>query len=197
MATIKSNSISLKEWTLNTIYGWLIGFGFIILLVLILGAIGVGDYQFFVGTGMAAGVGFMQNRLLHRKSGWGWNWMWMTVIGMTLSFVILEFGSTLLEMMPEFNLQISVAVGGLFVGILQYRILMKRSIKGSFWWILICFIGWTSAGLFVGLVDYLKDYIPNGPIGLILNLPLIVLVSSLTLGLVTGSGLIRLLNQKS
>ena len=93
-------------------------------------------------------------------------------------------------------MQISIAVGGLFVGILQYRILNNRSVKNSLWWILICFIGWTLAGLTVGLVDFLKDDIPKGPIGLILNLPLMVFVSSFILGLVTGKGAISLLNQK-
>ena len=191
------DNISLKDWTLNTIYGWLIGFVCVILLAFLSEALGVGDSQFFVGTGMAAGVGFMQNRLLRSKSRWGWNWMWATIIGMTLAFLVLEFGSALVGIMPEFNLQIGIAVGGLFVGILQYRILHIRLVAGSLWWILVCFIGWTSAGLIVGLVDYLRDYIPNGPTALILNLPLMVFVSSLTLGLVTGSGLIRLLSQKS
>ena len=190
-------NISLKDWTLSTIYGWLIGFVCVILLAFISEALGVGDSQFFVGTGMAAGVGFMQNRLLRSKGEWDWNWMWATIIGMTLAFVILEFGSALIEIMPEFNLQVGIAVGGLFIGILQYRILNTRSVAGSLWWILVCFIGWTSAGLIVGLVDYLKGYIPSGPIALIINLPLMVFISSLILGLVTGTGVIRLLNQKS
>jgi hypothetical protein len=196
MDTLKMENISLKAWTLNTIYGWLIGFVFVVLLALISDAIGIGDSQFFVGTGMAAGVGFMQNRLLRSKGSWNWNWMWATIIGMTLAFVILEFGSTIIEKAPEFDVQIGVALGGLFVGVLQYLILKTRSVAGSLWWILICFIGWTLSGLIVGLVDFLGDYIPPGPIGLILNLPLMVFVSSLILGLITGTGIIRLLNKK-
>ena len=196
MESIKFDNISLKEWTLNTIYGWLIGFVCVILLAFIIEAIGVGSSQFFVGTGMAAGVGLMQNRLLRSKSTWDWKWMWASIIGMTLAFVILEFGSTLIKIIPEFNLQIGVSVGGLFIGILQYQILKMRSVKGSIWWILFCFIGWTTAGLIVGLVDSLRDYIPNGPIALILNLPLMVFFSSLFLGLITGTGIIRLLNKK-
>ena len=120
MESIKLENISLKDWTLSTIYGWLIGFVCVILLAFISEALGVGDSQFFVGTGMAAGVGFMQNRLLRSKGEWDWNWMWATIIGMTLAFVILEFGSALIEIMPEFNLQVGIAVGGLFIGILQY-----------------------------------------------------------------------------
>ena len=195
MESIKSDNISLKKWTLNTIYGWLVGFVCVIILAFILEAVGVVDSQFFVGTGMSAGVGFMQYRLLHSIKGW--NWMWATMFGMTLAFVMLEFGSTFLEMMPDFNLQISIAVGGLLVGILQYRILSTESVSGSLWWILICFIGWTSAGLIVGITDYLRDYIPNGPgpIALILNLLLMTFISSLTLGLVTGMGLLRLLRK--
>jgi hypothetical protein len=95
--SLKLENISLRNWTLNTIYGWLIGFVCVVLLALISDAIGIGNSQFFVGTGMAAGVGFMQNRLLRRKHNWNWNWMWTTIIGMTLAFVILEFGSTLIE----------------------------------------------------------------------------------------------------
>ncbi|MFT6809116.1 MAG: hypothetical protein ACJA01_002348 [Saprospiraceae bacterium] len=182
---------------MNTIYGWLVGFSCIIILALVSPAVGVGDSQFFVGTGMATGVGFMQNRMLHVSLGWNWNWMWTTIVGMTLSFVIFDFGPSILEMIPPFNLQMSIAVGGLFVGILQYGFLGTRSIKGGYWWILICFVGWTSAGLIVGLVDYLHEYIPRGPIALILNLPLMVFVSSLILRLVTGTGLIRLLKNQA
>ena len=197
MESSKLDNITLKDWTLYTIYGWLIGFVCVIILAIIYGALGVGNAQFFVGTGMASGVGFMQNRLLRKKGSWSWNWMWTTIIGMTLAFLFFEFGSSLIAIIPEFNLQIGVAVGGLLVGVLQYRILNSRSVEGSLWWILICFIGWTFAGLIVGIVDYLSDFIPRGPIALILNLPLMIFVSSLILGLITGSGLIRLLNQKS
>ena len=193
MESINYKGISLNKWTLNTIYGWLIGFVCVIILALVSEAVGVGDSQFFVGTGMAVGVGFMQNRMLRGSLVWNWNWMWTTIVGMTLSFVIFDFGSSILEMIPKFNLQISIAVGGLLVGILQYRTLSAKSIKGSYWWILICTFGWASAGIIVGLVDYLRDYIPNGPMALILNFPLMVFVSSLILGLVTGTGLIRLL----
>jgi hypothetical protein len=196
MEPIKLDTISLKQWTLNTIYGWLIGFVCVVILALISDAVGLGNSQFFVGAGMAAGVGFMQNRLLRSKGSWNWNWMWTTIIGMTLAFLILEFGSALIGIMPEFNMQMGVSVGGLFVGILQYRILKKKSVEDSHWWVLVCFIGWTLAGIIAGLVDYLGDLIPKGPIGLIINLPLMVFVSSLILGLVTGTGLIRLLNQK-
>jgi hypothetical protein len=115
---------------LNTIYGWLVGFSCIIILALVSPAVGVGDSQFFVGTGMATGVGFMQNRMLHVSLGWNWNWMWTTIVGMTLSFVIFDFGPSILEMIPPFNLQMSIAVGGLFVGILQYGFLGTRSING-------------------------------------------------------------------
>ncbi len=197
MEVVAPTNFSLKKWTLHTIYGWWIGFACVVILALIFEAVGVGDSQFFIGTGMAAGVGFMQNRLLTGELANGRKWMWMTIIGMTLSFVLFDFGSGISEIMPAFNLQISIAVGGILVGLLQYRILSQESVKGAFWWILICFAGWTSAGLIVGLVDYLREYIPNGPVALILNLPLMVFVSSLVLGLVTGTGLIRLLKTES
>lgn len=196
MESLILNIISLKNWTLTTMYGWLIGFVCVILLVLIADAVGISNSQFFVGTGMAAGVGFMQNRLLRRKYNWNWNWMWTTIAGMTLAFIILEFGSNLTEKLPEFDLQLSVALGGLFVGVLQYLILKTKTIVSSLWWILICFAGWSFAGLIVGIVDILNDYIPRGPIGLILNLLLMVFVSSLVLGLITGKGIIRLLHKK-
>lgn len=192
-----SNDISLKKWTLNTIYGWLLGFVVIIILALISEALGISDSQFFVGTGIATGVGFMQNRIIRKRLKIGWNWMWMTILGMTLSFVIFDFGHNILAIIPEFNLQLSVAVGGVIVGVLQYLILKAKSIKGSYWWILISSIGWTSAGLVVGVVDYLKDYIEVGPLVLILNLLLMVFFSSLVLGLITGTGFIRLLKTDS
>lgn len=192
-----SNDISLKKWTLNTIYGWLLGFVVIIILALISEALGIGDSQFFVGTGIATGVGFMQNRIIRNRLKIGWNWMWMTILGMTFSFVIFDFGHNILAIIPEFNLQLSVAVGGVIVGVLQYLILKAKSIKGSYWWILISSIGWTSAGLVVGVVDYLKDYIEVGPLVLILNLLLMVFFSSLVLGLITGTGFIRLLKTDS
>lgn len=59
MESFKSDNITLRDWTLNTIYGWLIGFVCVILLAIISETLGVGNSQFFVGTGMAAGVGFV------------------------------------------------------------------------------------------------------------------------------------------
>lgn len=188
------DTITLKNWTLNTIYGWFIGFICVILLALISDGIGIGNSQFFVGTGMAAGVGFMQNRLLRRKHSWNWNWMWGTIIGMTLAFLIIEFGVSSLQETPVFNVQIAVALGGLFVGVLQYGFLKTKSISGSIWWILVCFMGWALAGLIVGLVDLLSEYITSNTVGLITNLLLMIFVSSLVLGLITGLGITRLLN---
>lgn len=197
---MKSNysvDFSLKKWTLSTIYGWLLGFVVIIILAFASDALGIGNSQFFVGTGIATGVGFMQNRIMRSKLKIGWNWMWMTILGMTISFVFFDFGQNISNIIPAFNLQLSVAVGGIIVGVLQYLVLKAHSINGSCWWIFVSSIGWASAGLVVGLVDYLKDYISIDPLVLVLNLLLLTIFSSLVLGLITGVGFMKILKTDS
>lgn len=197
---MKSNysvDFSLKKWTLNTIYGWLLGFVVIINLAFASDALGIGNSQFFVGTGIATGVGYMQNRIMRSRLKIGWSWMWMTILGMTISFVFFDFGQNISNIIPAFNLQLSVAVGGIIVGVLQYLVLKANSINGSYWWIFVSSIGWASAGLVVGLVDYLKDYISIGPLVLVLNLLLLTIFSSLVLGLITGVGFMKILKNDS
>ena len=185
--------IKLNKWVLNTLYGWLMGFVFIVILALILDTIGVSS-QFFVGTGIAAGVGFMQNKILRSHRGWGWNWMWATIVGVTLGFLVVEYGAIPFYENPVFNLQLAVSVGGLFAGILQYLMLRSKSISNSLVWIVYSVIGWSLAAFCVGFTDLFKDFLPNGQISLVLNLPLMLFASSLVLGWITAKGIKRLLH---
>ena len=196
MEPTKTNSINLNNWIVKTFYGWLIGFVLVVVLAMLLDRIGVTS-QFFVGTGMAAGVGFMQARILRKKLGWNWDWMWTTVIGMTTSFLLFDLGSMVWSASPKFNLPLSIVLGSLLVGVLQFRILKSKSLKYSKYWILVCFLGWSAAGSMVGLSDYLNQVLPRNPISIIPFILLVLVISSILLGWITGKGLAMILKKGS
>ena len=68
MDSASGTEINLNNWILKTFYGWLIGFVLVVVLARLPNSMGV-SLHFFVGTEMAAGVGFMQAQILRRKLG--------------------------------------------------------------------------------------------------------------------------------
>ena len=132
----------VKQWTLNTFYGWLTGFAFILVLSMGLESIGLSG-QFFIGTGMGAGVGWMQWRIGKRTFGLDKRWIWASVIGMTLPFLIIDFGPEM-PISESFRLPVSVIGGAVLTGILQAYLIRKLAPK-AWWWAIICVIAWTTA----------------------------------------------------
>lgn len=162
-----------------------------VVFALLLDSIGI-SAQFFVGTGMAAGVGFMQGRILRKNFGWNWNWMWANIIGMTISFVFFDIGSSVWSLLPEYSLPLSIVTGSVIVGFLQFRILKSKSLKFANYWIVICILGWSLAASMVGLSNYLNQVLPRSPISVVPFLLLVLVVSSVLLGFITGKGLLMI-----
>ena len=192
MASTNSPELDVRRWTLRTLYGWLMGFIVVVVLAILSDFIGISS-QFFVGTGMAAGVGFMQVRILRKDYGWNWNWMWASIVGTSISFILFDLGSGTWNLL-EFNLPLSVVIGSLIVGFLQSRILKSKSLKFYQYWILISCIGWSLTGTMVILSDYLNQILPKGPGSVFPFLLLVIIISGVLLGWVTGKGLSIIFN---
>ncbi len=136
-----AKQFTVARWTKATFWGWLIGVVFILMLSSFLGSIGIEDMQFYLGVGMGAGVGLAQWWMLRKYVPITQNWIWLSVIGMSAPFAIIDL---IPSVESPLKLALSVALGALTVGALQYLLLKKHLTKASLWfW--ACFIGWTLA----------------------------------------------------
>ncbi len=193
MTREKAKKFSFSIWLRATFLGWVIGFFLVIGLVLIWDAIGVGSSQFMIGVGMGAGVGFMQGRAAK-----GWldspkQWLTMSAIGMGAPFVVFDIFKVLNYKLP-YSLPISIAAGGLLTGLLQMRLLPRRSAKMNLWPV-AGFAGWALAGGASSLADSLR-FVSNvtGVLGALLYI-LIVLAGGVILGTVTGGVLMKMFSR--
>lgn len=180
--------LHLKDWMKATFLGWLLGFIVVIILAVGGETVGMPNSQSFVGIGIGAGVGYMQNRLLRRLYGVNWNWMWATIIGMGLSFILFDLYLAELIDPESYHVEYPVALGGLFCGILQYTVLKKRFGTGIIW-ILISFLAWSSAALMAISTPLLDQLGLNNLVSAALVLIILVLATSLLLGSISGMGL--------
>lgn len=69
--------------------------GIILILVLsgFLDSIGIEKFQFYVGVGMGAGVGFMQWIMIRNISEIKLEWLWTSILGLGIPFLFLDFWS--------------------------------------------------------------------------------------------------------
>jgi hypothetical protein len=111
--------------------------------------------------------------------------MWYSGLGLSLPFLLYEFVPMdwQLEEM-SYSLIWLIPFGGLFVGILQSR-LLRGKVSKAFLWIPTCVLGWTLAVAFATVSDY--DILPKitGLLGGVLTL-LFMLSGGLVLGIVQG-----------
>jgi len=170
--------ITTKKWIKATFWGWLLGVVLLIFLSSILDALGIEHMQFYIGISMGAGVGFAQWRLLKKYMAMSAQWCYFAMLGMGLPFLLFDF---LLNYSSAFKLPLSVAIGGLLVGILQFRFL-KGSIANAAVWIYASVIGWTLAALTTLLINYTMQFKVTGYLNLVLAL--------LNLGLILAGGLV-------
>jgi hypothetical protein len=179
----------VKQWTLNTFYGWLIGFAFILVLAIGLEAIGLTG-QFFIGTGMGAGVGWMQWRLGRHAFDLDKRWIWASIIGMTLPFLVLDYGPGL-PISESFRLPAGVLDGAVLTGILQAYLIRKRSPK-AWWWFFICMIAWTTAPILILVSEQASVLFGKTYVTGFLTL-LLILAGGLSIGWVGAIGLKKIL----
>lgn len=182
----QSNRRLFTRWVRATFLGWLLGFVVVIVLALAWDMIG-GGAQFMVGVGMGAGVGYMQSRVVGEWADSPRRWLWASIIGMGAPFVLWDL-SVLVGFEFVFSLPLSVLMGGLLVGILQWSLLRPHSDRAA-WWVLASTAGWALPAGAIALGDL--NLIP-APWGELLSLGA-MFFGGLILGAVTGRALLWVL----
>jgi hypothetical protein len=182
------------QWVRATWAGWVLGVPFVIALALIGEAVGIGGVQVLVGVGMGAGIGLMQGRairsVLHRVAPW----FWSCVVGLGLPFLAWDIAKAARWDFP-YSLYISVALGGLIVGIWQ-AFLLRSHLHSTGWWVVASVVGWNLAAGTAAIADGLsRSRSLRGLWGALAYLGIIA-GGGLILGLVTGITLVWLLRQK-
>jgi hypothetical protein len=185
---------SPAKWIKTTFFGWFLGIILILVLSSLFDAIGIEGFQFFLGIGIGAGVGFMQGRLLRTTAFVNKPWLWTSIIGMGLPFMISDLLILCGDLsLGSYYIPVCIASGSVLVSVLQYLYLKKASSKAMFW-ILGCSLGWMLAGITVFAVDYTMRIIDHVMVGFFVNLSLI-LGGGAVLGLVTSPFLRVILRQ--
>lgn len=184
----------ISRWVLFTFWGWLLGVAFILILSSLLGAVGIENMQFYLGVGMGAGVGFTQWLFLRKIIRIHKNWIWFSLAGMGIPMIILDL--TLGEAVTM-KLALSIGLGALAVGVLQYFMLEPYSRK-AFFWIPASVVGWTLAVGTVFTIDYTSALRPTVSSNLVLALINLVLIlaGGVVLGVISGISMKRILREQ-
>ncbi|HRH65317.1 MAG TPA: hypothetical protein PLU53_03385, partial [Bacteroidia bacterium] len=132
--------------------------------------------------------GFAQSLLLKKYAPIDFKWILGSIAGMGVPFIFLDFIPS--DTIPH-KLPLSIALGGLTVGLLQYLLLIKYFRKG-YLWIPGCFLGWTLGVLTVFTIDYTKYLALNNLITAFINL-LLILAGGVVLGVISGIALKKIL----
>lgn len=189
-----NEQLSTARWMKATFFGWFLGIFLIIALSGFFDSIGIEGFQFYLGIGMGASVGFMQWRVLKNAVGVDKKWIWYSILGLGIPFLLNDLLSKFADKpLGDYYLPVSIAIGGITIGVLQHLILNKHSSKSK-WWILGGFAGWVLAAATVLGVDYTKYLSDNNLILFIANL-LLILGGGVVLGFVTGKILTAILKQ--
>lgn len=192
METVPTLPFPMKRWITATFLGWLLGVVFIILLSSFLDGIGIEGMQFYLGVGMGGGVGLTQWYYFRKQGILDIRWIWTSVIGMGLPLVVFD----VLAPDMEHKLAISIALGALLTGMIQYM-LIKDSYPKAYLWVPACLFGWSLAVATVFTIDYtdqLKDWITNNLLLAFINL-LLILAGGIVLGLITGYTLKQIIRE--
>lgn len=185
--TIDGDRPDRRSWVKATTFGWWLGLAIIVLLVLAMDMVAVIEgSQFMVGLGMGAGVGYVQGRLIDRWLGTRHTWFLATTVGMGGPFVAGDV-ARVAGFNLSFSLAVSVVVGGLLVGLLQWKVL-QRHVRRAIWWIPASLLGWL---LPVGLMALKDRHILSGVAGDAAGL-IGMFFGGIMLGVVTGGVLTRL-----
>ena len=175
----------ITHWVSVTFGGYLLGFALTMLGLIAGDLFGLPTvFQSVIGLGMGAGVGFAQRRLAKQALGAAKHWVWTTAVGLWAGFLVFDIIEVAGGELPNrHSLQYDIVLGGLFVGLLQRRVLSSYSDRAN-WWVLACILGWSLAGRAANVTF-------TGQWDAILNLGMI-LMGGVILGIVTGGALIWL-----
>lgn len=181
----------LGQWIRVTWVGWALGVPCLIALALAGEAVGIGGSQVLVGAGMGAGVGFMQGRALKDVLHAFAPWFWSCVIGLSAPFLVTDIAKAIGRDLP-YSLYVCVALGGLIVGVWQWRLLRGR-FNHAGWWVLASTLGWSLAAVAAALANAQPL---RGIAGALLFLAIAV-AGGLILGSVTGVALVWLRREEA
>jgi hypothetical protein len=183
---IQADRRFFTRWVGGTFAGWALGF-VISMLLLIAGELtGMPGDEFVFGIGMGAGVGYIQGRVAREWLGATRPWVWGSVAGLGVSFLAFDIMAAVWNDVPNLipgNLDAAV-FGGLFVGLLQRRILRSHSDKAN-WWVPSCVVGWTLAALMPDVAIFGMQPADGNLIQ--------ILMGGGVLGIVTGGALVWIL----
>jgi len=170
------------RWTRITFYGWSLGFALVLAFLALSGLVGLGNPQFPVGLGMGVGVGLLQRRVVAERTGTGTGWLGASALGMTAPFLARD-AARLLHLQLPHPLAGSIVVGGLLVGLLQWRLLRLDPGRGAGWFV-ASLAGWALGGSTVVLNERVFPKMP-GIVGALMYIG-VILTGGILLGATTG-----------
>ena len=175
------------RWIVGTFIGWTVGFVLSILFIIGVESLGLRETQFPLALGMGVAVGYQQSRLLAPVLQNRWRWFWATALGLAAPFIVMDVVRAF-ELPLPYSLAVLVAVGGLSVTVLQWR-LLRRAPAHATPWLVASPVGWVLAGSTV----YLADQLPRVPgvVGALLFIS-VVLGGGVLLGACTAPALLRI-----
>ena len=175
----------LVRWIRATTFGWLAGFALVLVLALLVDAL-AGTVQFVAGTGMGAGVGFFQARVLSFLPK-PRQWFWVSIIGLTIPFALWDVAAAIRVYDPGFSLLACVLGGSVLLGLLQARVLRRVFGRAAYRWFPACVAGW---GVPVGIMRLGDAGLLPGPLNI---LPFVAMFAGgLILGPITGWALVSM-----
>lgn len=177
------------RWTRATFFGWSLGFALILVFIALSAVVGLGDSQFPVGLGMGVGVGLLQRRVVAERTGTGRGWLGASALGLTAPFLARDLAGLFALELP-YALAGSIVVGGLLVGLLQWRVLRLDAGRAASW-VVASVVAWTLGGSTVLLNDRVLPKTP-GILGALVYIA-VILIGGILLGVTTGLVLPRML----
>lgn len=178
----------MNKWIWMNFAGWVLGIVLVLTLSVLFDSLHIEGWQFIVGLGMGLGVGLAQWLALRKQIPVRFNWIWVTTLGLVSPFLIFDFithfGS---QSIGDYYILISVALGGISVGLLQ-RNLLKTHIANTQNWVITNIIGWLLAVLAFSAINYTMKLSISNLSQFFLNLVL-MLAGGPILGQATGIAL--------
>lgn len=155
----QTKNLSLTRWMLFNSLGWIIGVIVSILLAELVEFIKLEFLGFGLGLGM--GTALMQWFVGRRYMAIGIRWVWFGIVGIGGSFFFVDVCMLMASMLGYNNnldgtpaavvIGLAAAVGSLFTGILQERMLQRLYPSARIRWSQSTLIGWTTTAILVAV----------------------------------------------
>ena len=182
---------TILRWTVFCFWGWLLGVVLVLLLSAALDSAGFEHFQFYVGTGMAAGLGFSQWIFLRRYKPIGLSWIWISIAGMTIPFLLVDLFAG--EIISD-KLAYGIIPGAALTSLLQF-LLLKNHSGNARTWIWFSFLAWILALIATAIIEYTMKWRAAGHSNLLLAILNLILILSggIFYGSISGIAMKRIL----